>query len=243
MLFLARFCAFDATFRFFLHHQNSNLHSLYSVSIDTVINSFILRMKAHQYITQEETQHTAHNHITSSASSKQSQPDKDEPSTKCNEERTTDGLTKLSYDNTELVANCQSLESVNQEQPISPTCPICTEDLHKEPSTTTSCQHEFHTGCLETWLSTPTENGSTHQTCPMCRTVIAESNPPHSIEETFIPIISGEFLFDILDENASLSLMHCDATQLLFALTFGDDWLDEFARYSDEFSDMERSNL
>lgn len=46
-------------------------------------------------------------------------------------------------------------------------CPICFEKNGDESSMTLSCNHIFHTNCIENWLFTKT-------TCPCCRTVVLE---------------------------------------------------------------------
>ena len=56
-------------------------------------------------------------------------------------------------------------------------CPICYEELTHGNSKTTSCNHCFHTLCLEIWFL----NG---HTCPMCRSAIRERPPsPTSVLE------------------------------------------------------------
>ena len=54
-----------------------------------------------------------------------------------------------------------------------PTCAICSEDMEDiNDITLTSCNHIFHTTCLEDWLS---ETLSRNR-CPKCNTIIRKTN-------------------------------------------------------------------
>lgn len=55
-------------------------------------------------------------------------------------------------------------------------CSICLEAIQEsESAVTLECQHTFHLQCIERWCST-------HNSCPMCRSVIEEREEQHEAE-------------------------------------------------------------
>lgn len=74
-------------------------------------------------------------------------------------------------------------------------CPICYESVTPGTSTTTRCNHVFHSTCLQRWMEVKT-------TCPMCRDDIRPttgslrpSNGPHIIyvdsHEQLLPFLNA----------------------------------------------------
>ena len=49
-------------------------------------------------------------------------------------------------------------------------CPVCCERMTSRNTTTTRCNHVYHTACLERWLATK-------HTCPLCREDLGEQPP------------------------------------------------------------------
>lgn len=59
---------------------------------------------------------------------------------------------------------------------VSTDCPICLSEFTpgEELKVLPKCNHGFHVGCIDTWLSS-------HSSCPTCRRCLLEASKPSSI--------------------------------------------------------------
>tara|TARA_Y100000591_G_scaffold306556_1_gene305109 strand:+ start:1482 stop:2498 length:1017 start_codon:yes stop_codon:yes gene_type:complete len=102
--------------------------------------------------------------------------------------------------------------SEGQSQQI--TCSICLEDFNTDTNTMfTSCGHRFHYSCINIWLR------SGHDSCPMCRTGIANNQQYYNRPLTFHDI-SGNL-------ETILSNTEVDFVMYLVPQTINDTSRDE----------------
>jgi hypothetical protein len=87
-----------------------------------------------------------------------------------------DEMHELIQDSNKSESGLAIIQSNDKGAQISPpeeviqTCSVCLENLKSiKPITTTFCNHQFHTDCLNKWLNDYLKN-----TCPLCRNFILE---------------------------------------------------------------------
>ena len=79
-------------------------------------------------------------------------------------------------------------------------CSICFEPFNKSSSVKTLCNHQFHRTCIREWLYF-------HQSCPLCRNVIANVRP--DIQPVF-----ESFTFVIEDIDQDIRMYAPDVPRL-----------------------------
>ena len=100
------------------------------------------------------------------------------------------------------------------------TCDICTNELdtNEKRIVTLPCVHQFHTACLEQWLSS--ELGRHNWNCPTCRRVVPEQLSTYKIRyEAELQNRFNEFLLSGFCQKCILWVMEKDRNQELPGVT------------------------
>ena len=78
-------------------------------------------------------------------------------------------------------------------------CSICLEDYNEDIKTLDTCNHMYHTDCINQWLNN-------HITCPLCRNITQTIFDGSYIKYPILPIITKKCKLELNADNIKIIL-------------------------------------